>query len=153
MIKGDKIKLIKPMGAFTNIGEVCEVVNITEDGVISFKFGGCHLGCMSYDECDKYFEKIEYQYKDRKWSNWVSDSFTFPKLSGGFTITNCHYRTNGKKVQVFAYIGDKKIKTESICHNDDIFDFDKGLLLAKGRLMYKFIQLQLETLILQMLEV
>lgn len=28
MIKGDKIKLVRPMGAFTNVGEICEVTDI-----------------------------------------------------------------------------------------------------------------------------
>lgn len=51
MIKGDKIKLVKPMGMFTNVGEICEVVDVNEDGVISFKFGknGFHLGCTRLD--------------------------------------------------------------------------------------------------------
>lgn len=57
--KNDKIKLVKPMGVFNNIGEICEVTDVSEDGVISFKFGGSHLGCMSYDEFEKYFELIK----------------------------------------------------------------------------------------------
>lgn len=57
--KGNEIRLIKPMGVFDNIGEVCEVTDVSEDGVISFKFGGCHLGCMSYNEFEKYFELVE----------------------------------------------------------------------------------------------
>jgi len=56
MVKvGDKIVLKKEMGAFKNIGEVCEVVAVNDD-IISFKFGnGLHLGCMSEDEFAKYF--------------------------------------------------------------------------------------------------
>lgn len=57
--KGNEIRLIKPMGVFDNIGEVCEVTDVSEDGVISFKFGGSHLGCMSYNEFEKYFELVE----------------------------------------------------------------------------------------------
>jgi hypothetical protein len=57
--KGNEIRLIKSMGVFDNIGEVCEVTDVSEDGVISFKFGGCHLGCMSYNEFEKYFELVE----------------------------------------------------------------------------------------------
>lgn len=57
--KGNEIRLIKPMGIFDNIGEVCEVTDVSEDGVISFKFGGCHLGCISYNEFEKYFELVE----------------------------------------------------------------------------------------------
>lgn len=60
MTKENRIRLVKPMGAFTNIGEVCDIVDISEDGIISFKFGeGTHLGCMSYDEYEKYFELVE----------------------------------------------------------------------------------------------
>lgn len=59
MIKGDEIKLVAPMGVFDNIGEICEVTDVSEDGIISFKFGGCHLGCMSYNEFEKYFELVE----------------------------------------------------------------------------------------------
>ena len=57
--KGNEIRLIKPMGVFDNIGEVCEVTDVSKDGVISFKFGGCHLGCMSYNEFEKYFELVK----------------------------------------------------------------------------------------------
>lgn len=59
IIKGNEIRLIKPMGVFDNIGKVCEVTDVSEDGVISFKFGGYHLGCMSYNEFEKYFELVE----------------------------------------------------------------------------------------------
>ena len=59
LVKGDKIKLVKPMGVFTNVGEICDVMDVTEDGVISFKFGKVHMGCMSIDEFKKYFVKYE----------------------------------------------------------------------------------------------
>lgn len=64
--KGNKIRLIKPMGVFDNIGEVCEVTDVSEDGVISFKFGGCHLGCMSYNEFEKYFELVEKEVPEKE---------------------------------------------------------------------------------------
>lgn len=54
--KGDKIRLVKPMGAFQNIGEICDVVDINEE-TISFRFGRVHLGFMSHDELEKYFVK------------------------------------------------------------------------------------------------
>lgn len=63
MTKGDLIRLIKPMGVFDNIGEVCEVTDVSEDGVISFRFGDSYLGCMSYDEFKKYFELVEIEEK------------------------------------------------------------------------------------------
>lgn len=57
-----KIKLKKPMGCFDNLDEVCEIVKIdTDENVINFRFGanGAHLGVMSGDELEKYFEVIE----------------------------------------------------------------------------------------------
>lgn len=60
LVKGDKIKLIKPMGVFKNVGEICPVLDVLEDGMIIFSFGdGMHMGCMSADEFEKYFEKYE----------------------------------------------------------------------------------------------
>lgn len=73
--KGNEIRLIKPMGVFDNIGEVCEVTDVSEDGVISFKFGGCHLGCMSYNEFEKYFELVERE-KPKEEINEDIDSMT-----------------------------------------------------------------------------
>ena len=66
LVKGDKIRLVNPMGAFTNVGEVCDVLDVTDNGVITFKFGGRHMGCMSYDEFEKYFEKVEEKRNDSK---------------------------------------------------------------------------------------
>lgn len=59
MTKGDRIKLIRPMGVFDNIGEICEVVGISDNGLISFRFGSTNLGYMSYDEFERYFELVE----------------------------------------------------------------------------------------------
>ena len=60
LVKGDKIRLVKSMGMFTNVGEICEVHNVDADGNITFKFGGgMHKGYMSPDEFEKYFEKVE----------------------------------------------------------------------------------------------
>lgn len=57
-----KIKLKKPMGCFDNLGEVCEIAKIDiDENVINFRFGvdGVHLGVMSGDELEKYFDVIE----------------------------------------------------------------------------------------------
>lgn len=60
LTKGMKIKLVKPMGVFTNVGEVCEIIEVV-DNTIAFTFGanGVHLGVMNYDEFEKYFEIYE----------------------------------------------------------------------------------------------
>ena len=116
MIKGDKIKLVHKMGVFDNIGEICEVTDIQEGGVICFKFGGCHLGCMSYDEYEKYFEKVETPIK-RTWSKWYLNEIRFTDINGKDVRCNYLYRTNGKKVQVRS----GSFKAEATCCKDDVF--------------------------------
>lgn len=142
MIKGDRIKLIKKMGAFNNIGEICEIIDIQEGGVIYFKFGGCHLGCMSYDEYEKYFEKVEIPVK-RAWTKWnLPFEMTFSDIRGGKKTINYQSRTNGKKVQVRSGV----FKAEATCCKDDVFDFEKGLALAKSRLIVKYLDNQVKSI-------
>lgn len=145
MIKGDKIRLTKPMGAFTNVGEVCEVTNIRKDGSIWFRFGGVHLGCMSYDEYEKYFEPVKNKVR-REWSEWKHClyDYDFDGRAYGLTIRDsiCEdlwYRDNGKRIQVKTTIGDKDIKSSATCCDNDEFDFETGLGLALKRLFPKIL--------------
>lgn len=140
MIKGDRIKLVKKMGMFDNIGEICEVTDIQEGGVICFKFGGCHLGCMSYDEYEKYFEKVEEPVK-RTWSEWSDYHILYlTDLLGSPRSLSWQYRYNGKKIQVRS----GAFKVETTCYKDDIFDLSKGLNLAKKRLIVKYLDNQVK---------
>ncbi len=143
MIKGDRIRLIEPMGVFTNVGEICEVTDIAEGGVISFRFGGCHLGCMSYDEYLKYFEKAEPQ-KHREWKDWIGKILEFDDIDGINRSIEVESRTNGKKVQVRTYVKEKYLRAESTCCNSDKFDFHKGFWLAAKRLYVKWLSDQVD---------
>jgi len=151
MIKGDKIKLVKPMGAFTNVGEICEVVDVTEGGVISFRFGvgSMHLGCMSYDEYLKYFEPVIEEKKPvREWTMWKIFNFTYHDINGKLAYCYGQYRHNNKKVQVKIEIWN--LRAEASCHYDDEFDFPTGLDLATKRLMVKILNYQVETMAKEM---
>lgn len=142
MIKGDRIKLVKKMGVFDNIGEICEVTDIQEGGVICFKFGGCHLGCMSYDEYEKYFEKVEIPTK-RTWSKWSDYHILYlTDLLGVPKNLSWQYRYNGKKIQVRS----SAFKVETTCYKDDTFDLNKGLNLAKKRLIVKYLDNQVKSI-------
>ena len=141
MIKGDKIKLVHKMGVFNNIGEICEVTDIQEGGVICFKFGGCHLGCMSYDEYEKYFEKVEEPVK-RTWSEWWIKEIHFTDINNNRKTGFYRYRSNDKKVQVRC----GALKAEATCCKDDVFDFEKGLALAKSRLIVKYLDNQVKSI-------
>lgn len=127
----DKIKLKKPMGVFTNVGEVCDVVGINEEGIISFKFGPGHMGCMSHNELEKYFEVIP----KKSWSEWATKEkyVTFP--NGEMKLIQFSYRSDGKGVQVRH--GD--FRAESSCSPCDDFDLGKGINIAFLRLAKKLI--------------
>lgn len=61
-VKGDKIKLVKPIGElFTNIGEIYEVIDVTDNSIffrLDSKYWG---GSISIDIFDEYFVKYEEQ--------------------------------------------------------------------------------------------
>ena len=138
MIKGERIRLIKPMGVFKNIGEVCEVIDVAEGGVISFRFGGYHLGCMSYDEFLKYFEGVE----ERTWTDWEYKVITFNDIHDYRVSIKIKYRNNGKKVQVRR----GSLKAESSCCKEDTFNLDKGLHLAINRLIVKYLDNEVKSI-------
>ena len=149
MIKGDRIRLVKPMGAFKNVGEICEVTDIMEGGVICFRFDGVHLGCMSYDEYEKYFEPVKEKTK-RKWSEWEYISYDingayqiedrgFYINDGVWDIGNLWYRDNGKRVQVRIKTDDGYLRASASCCDDDTFNFQIGMRLALKRLVPKML--------------
>lgn len=140
MIKGDRIKLTKEMGAFTNVGEVCEVIDVSEGGVISFRFGpgGCHLGCMSYDEYQKYFEPVVEEKEHRVWTQWKTMWVYYHNFDGKIICHEALYRHNGKKVQVKSAVCGLRAEA-SCCHKDE-FDCDKGKDLAEKRLIVKLLE-------------
>lgn len=141
MIKGEKIRLKKPMGAFKNIGEICEVTDVADGGIICFKFGGIHLGCMTFDEYEKYFEKVE-EHLARTWTNWEKKKIAFHDLNDNVKNVAIRYRNNGKKTQVRC----GSIKSESSCYKEDIFNAEKGLELAIKRFIAKYLDKQIQVI-------
>ena len=139
MIKGDKIRLKSKMGVFDNIGEICEVTDINDDGSICFKFGnGRHLGCMSFNEYKKYFELVEEKESiKRTWSKWKPWRSQFYDTDGYNIDLDTFVRENGKHVQI--KLTDESLKASATCRNDDEFSFEKGLDLAERRLIVKYL--------------
>jgi hypothetical protein len=58
---GDKLVVTKKVASFLNEGDIVEVTNVTNDGIISFAFGNglVHMGVMNAAECENHFEKME----------------------------------------------------------------------------------------------
>lgn len=147
--KGSKIKLVKAMGEFNNIGEVCDVIKVTEDGVISFRFGnGMHLGCMSYDEYGKYFvDYVEPEKVAREWSEWKTSQVPFTDFDEERILYAVEFRDNKKKVQVKCVDGSYSGLTgEATCCNSDDFNFEDGYKLAVARLLVKIAKKDAELL-------
>lgn len=135
IIKGDKIKLVQKIGNFDKVGDIFEVTGV-DNGVVSFK---CNYGtgCMSYDEFERYFEKIE----KRAWSKWKSSEITFENpLTMKEDTYNVRYRDNGKKVQIRSC----GYKAEATCCNGDRFIFSVGYELALRRLIVKMLRGQVD---------
>jgi hypothetical protein len=63
---GDKLVVTKTVAHFLKEGDVVEVTNVADDGVISFAFGDgfMHMGVMSSDECESHFEKVKEEKAD-----------------------------------------------------------------------------------------
>ena len=151
IIKSSKIKLIKSMGMFNKIGEVCEIINISDDAVITFKcsFG---IGCMSYDELNKYFEICDdtttKQDTKRTWTEWFEATMIIPISECVFNFP-IKIRDNGKIVE-FRTNWDvektnlKNLKVRSFCnlHYDD-FSLVKGFRICRTRLIIKLYELAL----------
>ena len=60
IVKGDKIKLKKKIGTFGHIGATCTVIDVSEDGIISFRYKNKYEGCISEDVCAEYFDEVLY---------------------------------------------------------------------------------------------
>lgn len=146
--KGSRIKLIKPMGLFDKVGEICEVVKINEDAVITFK---CSLGmgCMSYDELDKYFEVCDNviikKKPKRAWTNWTNDMWVYFDTNGSNYKVPIKYRNNGKQVQLRTnWNYEKNISVKASCNKNDRFNLETGLDIADHRMQIKLLERDLE---------
>ena len=151
--KGSRIKLVHPMGMFDKVGEICEVVKVNEDAVITFKCS-LRMGCMSYDELDRYFEvegaNISQKKKPkRKWTDWKYDMYIYYDFNGNNHTVPVKYRTNGKTVDLrtdWDNVTEHKpnLRAKASCNKNDKFNFDSGLDLADNRMQIKYLQRLLE---------
>lgn len=133
IVKGDKIKLKKKMGTFGHIGAICTVIDVSADGIISFRYKNKYEGCISEDVFMDYFTTF------RKWTEWKNGK------NGNYLIENgepfsYQYRYNGKRIQ----IKHGAFKAESCCHKDDEFDLLVGLSIAMRRLIIKILTNQIK---------
>ena len=119
---GDKFTLIAPTDIFIKVGEVYEVGNILDNGImIRSEKTKIALGIVSFETFMQCFSKKE----DYAWSDWTL--FIIEDDVHG------QYKTNGKKVFVKAY-GET---SHSSCNKMDNFNLCKGLNIATLRCKIK----------------
>lgn len=142
IVKGTKIELVKaiPMCNFIKVGEVCEVINMSENGSIQFRFGTSHMGIMTFGEFKEYFKLHEEKKEPKRiWTPWIMKSFCYRNIRRGLDAVLIEYRHNGKTIQVRTKGPKGKLQAKASCCKEDKFDFEKGLDLALARLNIKIL--------------
>lgn len=66
LVNGDKLVVKKEIVGILNEGDIVEVVDVNDNGMISFAFGEgfIHKGLMNAAECEEHFEKIEMNFEE-----------------------------------------------------------------------------------------
>ena len=127
LLKNDKIVLKKDFGGLKK-GTIFQISEIFEDGTISFRNDSLGMGVMSFDECEKMFEKCV----KREFTEWTTEKLGY------------EFRHNGKVVEVRLSLPVGKPPTgRAICHEDDEFDLDKGIKIAENRALIKHFKKQI----------
>lgn len=60
LVNGDKLIVTKKVASFLDEGSIVKVVDVDDNGMISFAFGEnfMHMGVMTSAECESHFEKV-----------------------------------------------------------------------------------------------
>lgn len=125
---GDKIKQVKPIVyetfTFNYVNKIFTITAISKDYIEFeglFNIGCAGRGTMSFDEFDKYFEKIKPE-PEKSWTEWT-------ETKSGFK-----FRTDNEK-----YVKVKKggITVRSSCHPCDKFSVAKGVSVCLQKIKDK----------------
>ena len=157
---GDKIKYVK-VNSFMEfpIGTVFEVTDIKGTALAvkgEYKANDtviCYIeGLMSYNEYEKYFEKVIEEVKTEKknpWTEWkkiknvdyccgTCSKCSFKYVCDIGDVDDMEYKTNGKKIMVrYTTPSGKVVKAHSTCNKVDTFNLEIGLKVALARLNVK----------------
>lgn len=123
--------------------DIAEVVKILKDNGFSvvdedIESEYKRFRIMKDNEREKYSNKTV----KRSWTKWYLNEIRFTDINGKDVRCNYLYRTNGKKVQIRC----GAFKAEATCCKDDEFEIEKGLNLAKKRLIVKYLNNQVKSI-------
>lgn len=143
MVVGDKIKLVKPFGTLTEVGEVCEVANILSTGEIYFRHNK-GVGIMSYGKFEEFFELVstdnKVEKKKHEWTKWQqTDASFYNPVTDIFEVIGLEWRTDNKKRAQVRIKNYPQLKSCSSCYKDDKFSINNGYDIAKYRVYIKWL--------------
>lgn len=139
---GNKIMATKEIGDISK-GEVFNVTDIREGGIIVFENESLGYGVMTYSEFVDRFKVIDFGSKDnilrqkRVWSEWENDCVIACPYGRDYIFVHYEIRNNGRIVQVRAKYKKTTYHTSATCCLYDSFDLEKGKTIAVNRLLAK----------------
>lgn len=139
LTNGDKLIVTKSVAPFLNKGDIVEVVNVGDNGVISFAFGEnlMHMGMMSCDELEAHFEKVEEKEKEAPTitEEYIEDimsnsEFEVNTMFNKCTVVSCRL-PNGFVIVEHA-----------ACVSPENYDEDKGIEICINKIKDKIWELE-----------
>lgn len=140
-VKGDKAILVKPIGFLTNIGEVYNVEDVSESGVISCSSNDGKQKCtMSSDLFDVYFKKV----KEEHHENTKDYSLTAEDIDEILENSEFDIQTIFDKCTVVTCkLPNGFVVTESYaCVNPDDYDEEAGFGICYDKIVDKVWELE-----------
>lgn len=139
--KGMKVRLVRPMGMFDNVGEICEIINIYDD-IIFFNFGEnkIHLGGVSRDDFENYFEV----YKEPKKEYVKAPTVTQKQIDEIMDDADITVNTTYDKCTVVSVkLPNGFVITESsACVSPENYDKDMGVDICMNKIINKVWELE-----------
>lgn len=136
---GDKLVVTKKVSSFLDVGSIVEVIDVTEDGVISFKFGDgfMHMGVMNIAEYESHFEKVKEEKEEiptitEEYIEEIMENSEFEVHTafGKCTVVTCRL-PNGFVISDYA-----------ACVNPESYDEDMGIEICTERIKNKIWELE-----------
>lgn len=136
---GDKLVTTKRVAGALNEGDVIKVIDVNEDGMISFAFGDdfMHMGIMSSEECERHFELLKEEKKNipaitSEYVEWMIENseMTVQTMYDRCTIVTCKL-PNG-------FI----IVESSTCVSPENYDEEMGINICLDKIFDKVWELE-----------
>ena len=135
---GDKLVVTKKVSSFLDVGSIVEVIDVTDEGIISFKFGDnfAHMGVMNTAEYESHFEKVKEEEEiptiTEEYIEGIMENSDFEAHTAfdKCTIVTCRL-PNGFVISDYA-----------ACVNPENYDENMGIEICRERIKNKIWELE-----------